>query len=340
MPKQRVRTADEVLADPEAAKLLMARAQELLAIEQHAALLKQQKADLFDIIRDDKLDPAHAKVWVAEQMRDADKEERARVKSEEREMILTALGNVERNEGRARARVRATGVPTAADDRAQRSKARLSESMADHKDFSSELASAGLISPEAHAENIAIADGVARKLGAGVLPAHDAENGEITEPAAAPAGAGATGAEAQAATMAAPVATHTETPPPNKPPVAQDEGQPENDRKGSDDSAVGDRGTHCPAQSEQFVATSGAGEGEADGSSAATPRDPAPASNGFNPRPGDPFLDPSHKPSRLIREAVCAKVGIEDSEFDQFRELMIVHGKNPAAALYVIRTGG
>lgn len=69
----------------------------------------------------------------------------------------------------------ALGMPVAAEPRApareardRRAKARMSESMADHKEFSAELEEAGLISPEAHAENLAIADGVARKFGNGV----------------------------------------------------------------------------------------------------------------------------------------------------------------------------
>jgi uncharacterized protein (UPF0335 family) len=57
----------------------------------------------------------------------------------------------------------------APDAREQRSKARLSEAMDDNKAFSAELVEAGLISEEAHAENVALSDAVATKLGAGVI---------------------------------------------------------------------------------------------------------------------------------------------------------------------------
>jgi hypothetical protein len=63
-------------------------------------------------------------------------------------------------------------------DREARRKMRLSESMLDNKQLSAEMLRDGLISPEAHAENVAISDGVARKLGAGVI---DPETGEIIE---------------------------------------------------------------------------------------------------------------------------------------------------------------
>lgn len=62
-------------------------------------------------------------------------------------------------------------APRATRTREARSKARTSEAMADHKELSQEMAAAGLISPKAHAENIAIADAVADKLGAGVVAA-------------------------------------------------------------------------------------------------------------------------------------------------------------------------
>ncbi len=76
----------------------------------------------------------------------------------------------------------------AADDRAARAKRRMSESMADHKDFSAELAEAGLISAEAHAENVAIADGMARKFGNGTAPHSSAPTSspETTDESPAP----------------------------------------------------------------------------------------------------------------------------------------------------------
>lgn len=51
----------------------------------------------------------------------------------------------------------------------ERSKDRLSEAMADNKDLSAEMLRDGLISPEAHAENVALSDAVATKLGSGVV---------------------------------------------------------------------------------------------------------------------------------------------------------------------------
>lgn len=58
---------------------------------------------------------------------------------------------------------------TSSDDRAERSKRRLSESMDDNKALSAQMLADGLISPEAHAENLALSDAVAKKLGAGVF---------------------------------------------------------------------------------------------------------------------------------------------------------------------------
>ncbi|MDW9444841.1 DUF2312 domain-containing protein [Sinorhizobium meliloti] len=63
-------------------------------------------------------------------------------------------------------------------DREGRAKLRTSEAMDDNKAFSAELVAAGLISEEAHAENIALSNAVAMKLGAGVI---DPETGEILD---------------------------------------------------------------------------------------------------------------------------------------------------------------
>ncbi len=65
-------------------------------------------------------------------------------------------------------------------DRKARAALRTSEAMDDNKAFSAELVAAGLISEEAHAENIALSDAVAMKLGAGVI---DPETGEILDDA-------------------------------------------------------------------------------------------------------------------------------------------------------------
>jgi len=75
-----------------------------------------------------------------------------------------------------------TGTPVATHTheatREDRAKRRLSESMDDNKALSAQMLRDGLISPEAHAENVTISDGVARKLGAGVI---DPETGEILD---------------------------------------------------------------------------------------------------------------------------------------------------------------
>ncbi|MDX0610748.1 hypothetical protein GOC90_25330 [Sinorhizobium medicae] len=63
-------------------------------------------------------------------------------------------------------------------DREARAKLRTSEAMDDNKASSAELVAAGLISEEAHAENVALSNVVAMKLGAGVI---DAEIGEILD---------------------------------------------------------------------------------------------------------------------------------------------------------------
>lgn len=63
-------------------------------------------------------------------------------------------------------------------DHKARAALRTSEAMDDNKAFSAELVAAGLISEEAHHENIALSDAVARKYGAGVI---DPETGEILD---------------------------------------------------------------------------------------------------------------------------------------------------------------
>lgn len=55
-----------------------------------------------------------------------------------------------------------------AEARRQRERQRLSGSMADNKELSAEMLRDGLITPEQHAENVALSDAVATKLGAGV----------------------------------------------------------------------------------------------------------------------------------------------------------------------------
>ena len=67
-----------------------------------------------------------------------------------------------------------TGLATRAhaheqQSREERAKVRTSESMDDHKSLSAELLAHGMISEEAHQENIRLSDGIARKFGAGVI---------------------------------------------------------------------------------------------------------------------------------------------------------------------------
>ncbi len=69
-------------------------------------------------------------------------------------------------------------------DREGRAKRRTSEAMDDNKAFSTQMLADGLISEEAHAENVALSDAVARKYGAGVLDngkEYDLATGEILE---------------------------------------------------------------------------------------------------------------------------------------------------------------
>lgn len=105
-------------------------------------------------------------------IRKQDKDERA-----EREAILdsylAALGMIEQpgffdDEPRQPATV----------DRKARAALRTSEAMDDNKAFSAMMLADGLISEEAHRENIALSDAVARKYGAGVI---DTQTGEILD---------------------------------------------------------------------------------------------------------------------------------------------------------------
>lgn len=84
--------------------------------------------------------------------------------------------------------------------REERARLRLSESMDDNKALSEEMLRDGLITPEQHAENVALSDAVARKLGAGVV---DPTTGEIIESAAADDGEG--GGDDAPASLAEPI---------------------------------------------------------------------------------------------------------------------------------------
>ncbi|QND32148.1 hypothetical protein HB772_07460 [Sinorhizobium meliloti] len=70
-------------------------------------------------------------------------------------------------------------------DREARAKRRTSQAMDDNIAFSAQMLADGLISEEAHAENIALSNAVAMKLGAGVI---DPETGEILDDIEASAG--------------------------------------------------------------------------------------------------------------------------------------------------------
>lgn len=61
-------------------------------------------------------------------------------------------------------------------DRQARAALRTSEAMDDNKAFSAQLVADGLISEDAHRENLALSDAIARKYGAGVI---DPETGEV-----------------------------------------------------------------------------------------------------------------------------------------------------------------
>lgn len=60
-------------------------------------------------------------------------------------------------------------APLSPEARRERAKVRTSESMDDNKDLSARMLADGLISEEAHAENVRLSDAVARKFGAGVV---------------------------------------------------------------------------------------------------------------------------------------------------------------------------
>lgn len=89
----------------------------------------------------------------------------------------------------ANARV-ARGARAASDDPAEREarrKMRLSESMLDNIALSADMLRDGLITREQHAENVALSDAVARKLGAGVISPDTGEIIEGNEPASSEA---------------------------------------------------------------------------------------------------------------------------------------------------------
>lgn len=132
---------------------------------------------------------------------------------------------------------------TPARTREERSKDRLSEAMSDNKEMSAEMLRDGLISPEAHAENVALSDAVAAKLGSGVVPEK-------------PSGAG-TGSAVRAGAPVSKIAT------PDRHPAAQSEAAAgERPEQGADESASGD-GAAIAAQSASFVTPTGEGEGAA-----------------------------------------------------------------------------
>lgn len=126
--------------------------------------------------------------------------------------------------------------------REERSKDRLSEAMADNKELSAEMLRDGLISPEAHAENVALSDAVAAKLGSGVVPEK-------------PSGAG-TGS---AVRTGAPV---SETADPDSQPSVQNEAEAgASPEQGSAARADREGDVIASAHADQFVTPTGEGQG-------------------------------------------------------------------------------
>ncbi len=156
-------------------------ADEVDSIDQSIADLNESKRELFESYRNQlsaagALKPA-IKIEI-EAAKAAIKRRRAVAKDEFAVEEKDALVEEIFHEITARA-PRATR--TREDSLSERAKARTSEAMADHKVMSADLAKHGLISAEAHAENIRLSDAIANKIGAGALPAHDSETGEIIE---------------------------------------------------------------------------------------------------------------------------------------------------------------
>lgn len=161
-------------------------------IEDEKAKLAERSKDLFKDLKDGGFDPKAARVTFREKRIELLASPEDVAKAEENEQIVDLYRAALTSGLKARAHpapahektlnnsasyAEATGREPV--DREARAKRRTSEAMDDNKAFSQELLDAGLITPEAHAENIAISDGVARKYGAGVI---DAETGEIREP--------------------------------------------------------------------------------------------------------------------------------------------------------------
>lgn len=104
--KKGLYTAAEIDASPQLATELLAFSNENLDIDQQIQILRDQKADLFERMRDASFDPAHAKAWSAEKLKDEEKEAIKREKRTEAALIVETLAATETAKGRAGARAR------------------------------------------------------------------------------------------------------------------------------------------------------------------------------------------------------------------------------------------
>jgi predicted glycosyltransferase len=100
-------SAHEIAGNVELAKSLLGHAEALRSIEETIAACRMQKADLFDVMREEHFDPAHAKAWVAEKLKDPEKAEAERLKRVDRDVVVEALDEAEASTSRAQARARA-----------------------------------------------------------------------------------------------------------------------------------------------------------------------------------------------------------------------------------------
>jgi hypothetical protein len=108
MPKRKkgFYSAAEIDASPQLAAELLTYGNECVDIDEQIQTLREQKADLFERMRDSSFDPAHARAWSAEKLKDEEKEALKREKRTEAELIVETLAATETAKGRAGARAR------------------------------------------------------------------------------------------------------------------------------------------------------------------------------------------------------------------------------------------
>lgn len=108
MPKRKrgFYSVGEIDSSPQLATELLSYGNECVDIDQQIQILREQKADLFERMRDSSFDPAHAKAWSAEKLKDEEKEALKREKRTEAELIVETLAATETAKGRAGARAR------------------------------------------------------------------------------------------------------------------------------------------------------------------------------------------------------------------------------------------